>query len=75
MTKIVDNFDQVINDIKRKLSDDGVKRRTLAYIANAEIARIKDRTQNKGKDFKGNSFIPYSKNTQEQRLKKVEMLI
>jgi hypothetical protein len=61
MTKIVDNFDQVINDIKRKLSDDGVKRRTLAYIANAEIARIKDRTQNKGKDFKGNPFIPYSK--------------
>jgi hypothetical protein len=69
MTKIVDNFDQVINDIKRKLSDDGVKRRTLAYIANAEIARIKDRTQNKGKDFKGNSFIPYSKKYTRAKIK------
>jgi len=69
MTKIVDNFDQVINDIKRKLSDDGVKRRTLAYIANAEIARIKDRTQNKGKDFKGNPFIPYSKKYTRAKIK------
>ena len=69
MTKIVDNFDKVINDIKRKLSDDGVKRRTLAYIANAEIARIKDRTQNKGKDFKGNPFIPYSKKYTRAKIK------
>jgi hypothetical protein len=69
MTKIVDNFDQVINDIKRKLSDDGVKRRTLAYIANAEIARIKDRTQNKGKDFRGNPFIPYSKKYTRAKIK------
>jgi hypothetical protein len=67
MTKIVDNFDQVINDIKRKLSDDGVKRRTLAYIANAEIARIKDRTQNKGKDFRGIHSFLILKNIQEQR--------
>ena len=69
MTKIVDNFDQVINDIKRKLSDDGVKRRTLAYIANAEIARIKDRTQNKGKDFRGNPFFPYSKKYTRAKIK------
>lgn len=69
MTKIVDNFEQVINDIKRKLSDDGVKRRTLAYIANAEIARIKDRTQNKGKDFKGNPFITYSKKYTRAKIK------
>jgi hypothetical protein len=69
MTKIVDNFDQIINDIKRKLSDDGVKRRTLAYIANAEIARIKDRTQNKGKDFRGNPFIPYSKKYTRAKIK------
>lgn len=69
MTKIVDNFDQVINDIKRKLSNDGVKRKTLAYIANAEIARIKDRTQNKGKDFRGNPFIPYSKKYTRAKIK------
>ena len=69
MTKIVDNFDQVINDIKRKLSDDGVKRRTLAYISNAEIFRIKDRTQNKGKDFRGNPFIPYSKKYTRAKIK------
>ena len=69
MTKIVDNFDQVINDIKRKLSDNGVKRRTLAYISNAEIFRIKDRTQNKGKDFRGNPFIPYSKKYTRAKIK------
>ena len=69
MTKIVDNFDKVINDIKRKLSDDGVKRRTLAYISNAEIFRIKDRTQNKGKDFRGNPFIPYSKKYTRAKIK------
>lgn len=61
MTKVVTNFDKVLKDIKRKLSDGGVKRRTLAYIANFEVAQIKDRTQNKGKDYRGNPFAPYSK--------------
>lgn len=69
MTKIVDNFDQVINDIKKKLSDDGVKRRTLAYISNFEVATIKDRTQNKGKDYRGNPFIPYSKSYKRRLVK------
>jgi hypothetical protein len=61
MTKVVNNFDKVLNDIKRKLTDSSVKRKTLSYIANFEVAQIKDRTQNKGKDYQGNPFIPYSK--------------
>src|SRR5210317_312084 len=61
MTKVVTNFDKVLKDIKKKLSDNTVKRRTLAYIANFEVAQIKDRTQNKGKDFRGNQFVTYSK--------------
>ena len=69
MTKIVDNFDKVLNDIKKKLSDDGVKRRTLAYISNFEVATIKDRTQNKGKDYRGNPFIPYSKRYKRRLVK------
>ena len=61
MTKVVTNFDKVLKNIKRKLTDSSVKRKTLSYIANLEVAQIKDRTQNKGKDFRGNPFAPYSK--------------
>lgn len=61
MTKVVDNFDKVFKKLKKKLSDSSVKRRSLAYIANFEVATIKDRTQNKGKDFRGKPFVPYSK--------------
>lgn len=69
MTKIVDNFDKVLRDIKSKLSDRLVKKRTLAYIANFEVAQIKDRTQNKGKDYRGISFAPYSKRYKRRLVK------
>jgi len=61
MTKVENNFNNILKDIKKKLSTKSVKRRALSRLANFEIAKIKDRTQNKGKDYKGNPFTPYSK--------------
>lgn len=61
MTKVENNFNNILKDIKKKLSTKSVKRRALSRLANFEVAQIKDRTQNKGKDYRGNPFAPYSK--------------
>ena len=69
MTKIVTNFDKVLRDIKSKLSNQSVKSRALAKIANLEVALIKDRTQNKGIDYKRRPFAPYSKSYTRAKVK------
>lgn len=69
MTKVVTNFDKVLKDIKGKLSDNKVKKRALAKIANFEVAMIRDRTQNRGLDYKRRPFAPYSKSYTRAKVK------